>query len=97
MVTLNQDVTQPHRFSVANHWVDAEPVKSANFKNFPSPLYIKLPPQTTVVSAVPLSHPAYFSEFYNPNTTSWFPVTGTPTPAVCNPFFSMSHGTYLRQ
>ena len=84
---LIQDVTQPYRFSDANQWVNAEPVTTATFENFPSPLYENLPPHTAVVSAVPSvgGHPAYFSQFYNPNLASLFPATATPTPAVCTP------------
>ena len=32
-----KDVTQPHGFSDANQWVNAEPATSANFENVPSP------------------------------------------------------------
>ena len=50
---LNQNVTQPHRFSDINQWVNTEPTTSASFENVLSPSYINLPAHTAVVSIVP--------------------------------------------
>ena len=83
---LNQDVTQPHPFSDANQWVKAEPATSTNFENVPSPSYMTLPNRTAAVLAVPVvGNPTFFSQFFNPNLSSWFLTTATPTPAIGNP------------
>ena len=59
---------------------------SGNFENVPSLSYLKLPPHTAVVLAIPgEGHPTYFNQVYNPNLALWFPAIADPTPAVCNP------------
>ena len=67
-------------------WFKAELAMSGNFENVPSLSYLKLPPHTAVVLAVPgEGHPTYFNQVYNPNLALWFPAIADPTPAVCNP------------